>query len=178
MPALPSFPKSYTVEIVRSDGARGIAYVDGWTQRLELYPERGQPTILICRQDKQLIWSLSPHTKTYSQTKIPGGLERVVDPDSFFDWREDGSETIDGCRCLKFIGVLGQAHKPVGSAHSVCFVDHNTGMRRRVIRYDITGKQALTTDFLKPRIGPPPSDIFEVPADYKRGYPRRQRADG
>jgi outer membrane lipoprotein-sorting protein len=178
MPILPPFPKSYTVEMVRSDGDRTMLYVDGWTRRLEMYPKTGQSTIVISRPDKRVIWSLCPETKTYSQAKLPAGLERAFDPDTLYDWSEDGAEMIDGRRCRRFIGIYREARGPIGDAHEVCFVDAKTGMRRRVVSYDVKGKQALTIDYLNSKVGPPRRDTFEMPEGYKRGYHRRKRVDG
>jgi hypothetical protein len=178
MPALPPFPKSYTAEMVRSDGDRTMLYVDGWTRRLEMYPKVGQSSIIISRQDKRVIWSLSPDTKTYSQAKMPDGMERAFDPDTLYDWSEDGTEKIDGRRCRRFIGRYREARGPIGDAHEVCFVEAKAGMRRRVDSYDMKGKLVATIDYLNAKVGPPPRQVFEMPDGYKRGYHRRKRVVG
>jgi outer membrane lipoprotein-sorting protein len=178
MPPLPPFPKSYSAEMVRSDGNRSVLYVDGWTRRLEFYPKSGQPSVVISRADKRVIWSLSPDTKTYSQTKMPAGMERAFDPDTLYDWSEDGIEMIDGRRCRRFVGRYREASGPIGDAHEVCLVDAETGMRRRVMTFDVKGKLALTIDYLNAKVGAPPRHFFEMPGGYKRGYHRRRRVDG
>jgi hypothetical protein len=76
MTTLPPFPKSYTAEMVGSDGDRTMLYVDGWMRRLEMYPKSGKLSIVISPSDKRVFWSLSPDTRTYSQAKMPNGMER------------------------------------------------------------------------------------------------------
>ena len=164
--------------MICSDGDRTMLYVDGWTRRLEMYPKTGQPTIVISRQDKRLIWSLSPDTMTYTQAKMPDGMERSFDPATLSDWSEDGIEMIDGRRCRRFVGRYRQASGPIGDAHEVCLIDIKTGMRRRMMSFDVNGKLAQTIDYLNAKVGPPPRDVFEMPEGYRRGYYRKRRVDG
>jgi hypothetical protein len=142
-----------------------------------MYPKNGQTSIIISRPDKRVIWSLSPDTMTYSQAKMPEGMERAFDPDTLYDWSEDGVEMIDGRKCRKFVGRYQQASGPIGDAYEICLIDAKTGMRRRVMTFDMKGKLALTIDCLNTKVGPPPRDIFEMPEGYKRGYHRRRRVD-
>lgn len=174
MPTLPPLPKSYSAEMARSDGDRSLLFVDGWTRRLEFYPKSGQPSIVISRADKRVIWSLSLETKTYSETKMPAGMERAFNPDTLYDWCEDGVEMIDGRMCRRFVGRHREASGPIGDAHEVCFVDADTGMRRRVLTFDVKGTLALTIDYLNAKVGAPSPDLFEMP----EGYKRRRRVDG
>lgn len=178
MSPLPPFPESYTTEMVHSDGDRTLLYVDGWLRRLEMYPKGGRTSIIISRSDKRVIWSLTPDTKTYSQGKMPEGMERAFDPDTLYDWSEDGTETIDGRRCRRFVGRYRETGGRIGDAHEVCFVDAKTGMRRRVDSYDGKGKLVATIDYLNAKVGPPPRHVFEMPAGYKRSYHRRKRVIG
>jgi hypothetical protein len=176
MSTLPPLPARYSAEVVRSDGDRTILYVDGWMRRLEIYPKTGHPTIVISRPDKGVIWSFTPHAKTYSQAKLPRGLERAFDPDTLYDWTEDGTEMIDGRRCRRFVGRYREPSGPIGDAHEVCCVDSNTGMRRRVVSFDVNGDLALTIDYLNAKVGRPSLAVFEMPEGYKRGYHRRKRS--
>jgi hypothetical protein len=169
---------SFIAEMIRSDGDRTMLYVDGWMRRLERCPKSGRPSIFIWRPDKRVIWALAPDVKTYSQTKMPDDMERAFDPDAVCDWSENGTETIDGRKCRRFVGRYRKVSGPVGDAHEVCFVDVETGMRRRVATYDARGELALTVDYLNAKVGPPSRDVFEMPAGYKRGYNRRKRTDG
>ena len=173
MPTLPPLPKSYTAEVVRSDGDRMILYVDGWMRRVELYPKSGGPSIVISRPDKHVTWSLSPETKTYSQAKMPDGMERAFDADTLYDWCEKGMEMIDGRRCRRFVGRYHEAVGPVGKAHEVCFVDAKTCMPRRVVTHDAKGEIALTIDCVNAKVGIPPRRVFELPEGYKRSYRRK-----
>jgi hypothetical protein len=175
MPAIPPQPTQFAGEIVRSDGERSKVYVDGRMLRVERHLPAGQVSIIISRPDKRVIWALTPESKTYSQTKLPDNFERIIDPLTLCDWTEDGAEVIDGRRCRRFVGRYVEALGPAGSAHEICFVDAETGVRRRMITYDKNGKLALTVDCLNAVVGPPPRTVFEMPADYKRGYHRRAR---
>jgi hypothetical protein len=168
-------PTRYSAEIVRSDGGRTILYVDGWTRKLEMYPKTGRPSIVISRPDKGVIWSLTPDTKTYSQTKLPPELEHAFNPDTLCDWTEDGAEMIDGRKFRRFIGRYREASGPIGEAHEVCFVDAKNGMRRRMVTFNVNGERVLTIDCLNAKVGPPPREVFEMPEGYKRGYHRRTR---
>jgi hypothetical protein len=85
---------------------------------------------------------------------------------------------IDGRRCRRFIGIYREASGPLGDAHELYFIDAKTGMRRRVMTFDVKGKLVLTIDYLNAKIGPPPRDVFEIPQGYKRGYHRRRRFEG
>jgi outer membrane lipoprotein-sorting protein len=178
MHTLPPFPKRYTAEMVCSNGDRRMLYVDGLNMRMEEYPKTGDATILISRPDKHVIWSLSPNTKTYSQAKMPDGMERAFNPDTLYDWAEYGMETIDGRRCRRFVGRYKEARGPIGDAHEVCFVDAKTGMRRRMDSYDMKGKLVATIDYLNAKVGAPSWQVFEMPEGYKRGYHRRKRVVG
>ena len=175
MASLPPFPKRYTAEMVCSNGDRKMLYVDGFNMRMEEFPKTGAPTILISRMDKRVIWSLSTSTKTYSQTRLPDAMERAFNPDTLYDWTEDGMETIGGRRCRRFVGRYREARGPVGDAHEVCIVDARTGMRRRRDSHDVNGKLVATIDYLNAKVGPPPRQVFEMPEGYKRGYHRRKR---
>jgi hypothetical protein len=100
MPMLPPFPKSYKVETVRSDGrGRTMIYVDGDKKRFEDFTKAGQTEIVIFRRDLNVRWELYPDAKTYFQSKFDP-RKSVVNPDTFYDWNEDGFEIINGRRCL------------------------------------------------------------------------------
>ncbi len=177
METLPPLPTRFTAELTRSDGERTILYIDGWMRRLDMHPKIGPPTIVISRPDKGVIWSLDPLNKTYSQAKLPNGLERAFNPDSLYEWTEDGARTIDGRRHRKFVGRYRAAQAPIGKAREVCYVDAATGMRRRVESYDTKGKLALTIEYLNAKLRKPSRAVFEMPAGYKRGYHRRRRIE-
>lgn len=164
--------------MVCSNGDRKMLYVDGLKMRMEDHPKAGDETILISRPDRHVIWSLSPHTKTYSQAKMPDGMDCAFNPDTLYDWTEDGTETIDGRRCRRFIGRYLDARGPIGEAQEVCFVEAKTGMRRRVDSYDMKGKLVATIDYLNASVGASPRQVFEMPEGYKRGYHRRKRVVG
>src|SRR5262245_52783817 len=174
MPSIPPLPKQFSAEMICSDGDRTMIYVDNWTRRLDMYPKTSHPRIVINHPDKEVIWSLTPHTKTYSQSKLPRGLERAFDPDTLYDWREEGTEIIDGRIHRRFVGRYRQTRTPIGDAREVCFVDARTGMRRRVDSYDKRGKLVLTIDYRNAKVGRPPRKVFDMPAGYKRGYRRRK----
>jgi hypothetical protein len=165
------------VEVVRSDGDRILLYVNGWMRRLDMYPKAGDPTIVISRPDKRVIWSLTPRNKTYSQAKLPSALDRVFNPDKLYNWNEDGIKTIDGRRHRRFVGRYSETRIPLGKAREECFIDATTGMRRRVDSYDEKGKLVSRIDYLNAKVGRPPRPVFNMPAGYKRGYHRRKRID-
>lgn len=164
--------------MVCSNGDRKVLYVDGLNMRMEEFPKAGAPTILISSADKRVIWLLSPSTKTYSQTRMRDGMERAFNPDTLYDWTENGTETIGGCRCRRFVGRYRSAQGPIGDAHEVCFIDAKTGMRRRRDSYDVNGKLVATIDYLNAKVGRPPRQVFEMPDGYKRAYHRRKRVVG
>jgi hypothetical protein len=177
MPTLPPLPKSYVVEVVRSNGDRAMLYVNGWMRRLDMHPKAGKPSIVISRPDKGVIWSLTPHSKTYSQAKLAGGLDCVFNPDKLYDWNENGATTIDGRRHRRFVGRYSETRIPLGKAREECFIDATTGMRRRVDSYDKKGNLVLRIDYLNAKVGRSPRPVFNMPTGYKRGYHRRKRID-
>jgi hypothetical protein len=134
---------------------------------------RGQYFYQSARQG--VIWSLTPESKTYSQTKFPDNYGRFLDPRTRCDWTEEGIEIIEGRRCRRFVGHYLDALGPVGSAHEICFIDAETGVHSRVVTYDKEGKLALTVDCLNAVVGPPPRSVFEMPEGYKRAYHKRKR---
>ena len=152
-----------------------MLYIDGWMRRVEFYPKTGYPTIVISRPDKRVIWSLSPDTKTYSQAKMPDGIERAFDPDTLYDWSEDGTQMIGRRRYKRFVGRYREPRGSIGDAREVCLVDAKTGMRRRVDSYDVKGKLVMTIEYLSAKVGPPPRQVFKMPEGYKRAYHRRKR---
>jgi hypothetical protein len=115
---------------------------------------------------------------TYSQAKMPDGMDRPFNPDTLYDWSEDGTEVIDGRRCRRFVGRYREARCPIGGAHEVCFVDAKTGMRRRADSYDEKGEFVARLEYLNAKVGPPPRHVFEMPEGYKRGYHKRKRVVG
>lgn len=175
MRTIPPLPKRFSAEVIRSDGDRTLIYVDGWSKRLDIYPKTGHPSIVISRPDKEVIWSLAPHTKTYCQSKLPRGFERAFNPDTLYAWTEEGTEKIDDRIYRRFVGRYRETRTPIGAARDVCFVDRRTGMRRRVDSYDKRGKLVLRIDYLNAKIGRLPGNVFEIPPGYKRSYDRRKR---
>lgn len=173
MVTLPPLPERFTAELTRSDGDRTTLYMDGWMRRLDMHPKIGPPTIVISRPDKGVIWSLDPITKTYSQAKLPTELERAFNPDSLYDWVEDGTDIIDRRKHRMFIGRYRAPEAPAGNAREVYFIDAATGMRRRVESYDRRGRLALTIEYLNAKLGKPPRTVFDMPPGYKRGYHRK-----
>lgn len=163
MATLPPFPESYSVEIVRSDGARSVVYVDGETRRVEKYPKKGNPMILVSRADEGVIWSLSADGKTCTRVPKPAGGKGVVDPDALLDWTEDGEESIEGRRCRRFVGRSLETSRSSGGAHEVCYVDAETGIPRRKVTFDAKGEVGVTIDYVNVRMGPPPRVVFELP---------------
>ena len=131
-------------------------------------PNTGEISILIGRPDKGVLWSLTPHNKTYSQKTLP---KREPGFDDIYDWTEDGSAVIDGRKCRRFVGRHRDTSVTV-DAHQVCFVDVKTGMHRRIVGY-VKGEAALTIDYLSSAVGPLPSRLFEMPKGYKRAYHHR-----
>jgi outer membrane lipoprotein-sorting protein len=165
MSMLPPFPKSFTAEAVRSDQeGRLMIYVDGEKKRFVTYSKSGQTEIHISRpvnKHKIIIWKLDPKTKTYSQTKTSADVH-VINPDTLYDWREDGVEMIGGRRCQKFIGKDPETCAPFLDANEICFVDAKTGMRRRMVTYNLEGTLVLTVDYLNAKIGSLPKSLFET----------------
>ncbi len=172
---LPPLPPQFSAEIVRSDGDRTKVYLDGSMRRIEMYFQAGQSNIIITRPDKGLMWSLEPEAKTYSQSRLPKGLDRLLDPDTLCEWTLDGTAVIDGHQCRRFVGRYRGQTGPIGEAYELCFVDVKTQMRRRMVTFDLKGKRALTIDYLNSVVGPPPRAVFELPEGYKRGYHRRKK---
>jgi hypothetical protein len=166
-------PKRYSAKLVGSDGDHTMLYVNGWMRRLEFYPRIGRPNIVISRPDKGVIWSLDPQTKTYSQAKLPLHLEGAFDPDTLYDWTEDGTEIIDGRKCRRFVGRYRGPKGPTEEVE-ICYVDARAGMRRRVSAYDEKGKLVPVMDYLNAKVGAPPRNIFDMPEGFKRAYDRRK----
>src|SRR5450756_282492 len=133
MATLPPFPKSYKCEIVRSDDRiRMVAYVDADKKRFEEINKTGQLEIEIYRRDLSIMWELYPHAKTYFQSKLD--LRKpVVNPDTFYDWKEEVFKIINKRKCRKFVGREPESCWPYDDAREICFVDVLTGMRRRAI---------------------------------------------
>ena len=102
--ALPSLPKQFSAEIVRSDGDRIVVYIDAWMRRIDMYSKNGHSSIVITRPDKGVVWTLSAQDRTFYETKLPkADLEALTDPDSLCEWVAEGDELIDGRKCLRFL---------------------------------------------------------------------------
>jgi len=164
-------PQQYSGEAIRSDeGVPSKSYVDGWIRRIEI-PQKNR--IVISRPDKGLIWMLDTQAQTYSQSKLPKGIDHAFNPDTLYEWTQEGSKNIDGHRYLRFVGRPKDPE--AGDAHELCFIDPKTHVRRRVIAFNKKGEQVLTIDALNVVVGPPPRHIFDMPEGYKRAYHRRKR---
>jgi hypothetical protein len=150
------------------NGDRIVLHVHGVLERLEMYPRKRPAIITIRRPDLGVEWSFSLHTNIYSEKVLPPGsestppeiLEGILDQ----DWSDDGTEMIDDRSCLRLVGryrnaLLGR------DSHTVCYVDAQTGMRRRESCYDVIGELVATTDYLP---APPPLSHFELPEGCKR----------
>jgi hypothetical protein len=116
-------------------------------------------------------WSLSPHTNTYSEVKLPpemdAALEQELDRFLSEEWNEDGTEMIDAHLCRRYVGRYREpGFKLAGEARTVCYIDTQTGLRRREYNYDAKGDLVATIDY---SAGPPPRTVFELPAGCKRG---------
>ena len=158
MGTLPQRPKHYSAKVVRSDGEPiQFVYADGWKGRQETHFPDGRTKILISRPDKGVIWTLSPETKAYSQVKFTRDMvtkaTRFIE--SLYDWRADGTETIGGRRCLRFVGTYRSEAGPPGAAHEVHYIDAKTHMARRFVTFNLKGKKALTVDYLNVLLGRP-----------------------
>ena len=169
---LPPFPKSYKCEMVRSDDRiRTVAYIDGDKKRFDETNKMGQPEIVIYRRELGVMWKLYPHTKTYFQSKLDL-RRRVVNPDTFYDWKEEGFKIINKRKCRRFVGREPESCWPYDDAREIYFIDAETGMRRRAITYNLVGTLCLTVDWLNAEVGPQPKAIFEVPKNFRRVYRR------
>jgi len=175
MPTVPPLPKDYSAEMICPDGDRTVLYVRGVMERFEMYPKTRPPRIAIRRPDKGVEWSLLPHTNTYSETVLPSASEfrdiaatlgRMLEQ----EWKDDGTEMIAGRRCWKFVGWNREAIFSRDS-HIVCYVDAQTGTRRRECHYDVSGELVATIDYLA---GSPPRRLFELPEGCKRVYHSRK----
>lgn len=178
MSAPPQCPKHYSAKVVRSDGEPiQLVYADGRKGRQETHFGDGRTKILISRPDKGAIWALTPETKTYSQVKFTEDMVKKAARfiQSLYDWKADGAETIDGRRCLRFVGRYSPETGTSGAAHEVHYIDAKTHMPRRFMTFNLKGKKALTVDYLNVVLGPLPPELFEIPPGYKRGYCKRNR---
>ena len=160
---LPPHPEKYSAEIVRSDGLIKRVFVNEWMRRIE-----SGGTITIFRPDKEVIWFLKPTEKLYNERKMRvKTVERVLNPESLCDWTNAGTEAINGRECHKFVGKYKfSADKQ--EAYEICYVEVDSGIRRREVTFNKNGKQVLVVDSLNVQIGPPDSKVFEVPKDYKK----------
>jgi outer membrane lipoprotein-sorting protein len=178
MDTLPQRPKRYSAKVVRSDGEPVcFVYADGPKGRLETYSADGRTKVVISRPDKGVVWTLTPETRSYSQAKFTEDMVKKATRfiESTYEWKADGTEVIEGRRCLRFLGSYPPETGPPGSAHEVQYFDARTQMPRRFVTFDSNGKEALTVDYLDVVLRPPPSELFEIPTGYKRAYRRRTR---
>src|SRR5262245_10547994 len=143
MPTVPPLPKQYSAETVFPNGDRWVLHVHGVMERFEMYPKTGHASTAIHRPDKGVKWSLSPDANTYSEEVVPRESECAPPPEQ--EWNEDGTEMIAGRKCSRFVGRYREAiFRPNGDAankhqrpSTVCYVDAQSGMRRREIHYDV-----------------------------------------
>jgi hypothetical protein len=172
MSNLPPLLKQFSAELTRSDERqRTRVYVNGETERIETILPSGEISeIIISRSDKGYMRCFDPLNKTYRQVKLPKNLDRAFNPDTLWDWTEDGFETIDKRKCRRFIGRAQASKGAASKAYELCFIDAKTGMRRRMAGYIDKGKPGVVIDYLNAKVGPPPHGIFEFPEGYKRAY--------
>ena len=169
MPTVPPLPRQYSAQMVCPNGDRMVLHVHGVMERLEMYPRTRPAIIRIRRLDRGVEWSFSSQTNVYSEKVLPAASESSPPPviESILDrdWKDDGTEMIDDRSCSRLVGryraaLLGR------DSYTVCYVDAQTGMRRRENSYDVNGELVATTDYLP---GPPPASLFELPEGSKRG---------
>ena len=117
---------------------------------------------IIVRRDKQLSWTLNPKAKTYSEKAmtaeelkmalgdIPGEVSRT----------RIGSERILGYNCVKY-QVTFRSMRGTDTAFLWQADSLGIPIRTEVPNFAISELRNI-------RVGPQPSDLFEVPADYRK----------
>jgi hypothetical protein len=181
MPTVQPLPKQYSAETFFPNGDRWVLHAHGVMERFEMFPKTGPALISIRRPDKGVEWSLSPDTNAYSETVVPPESEFAPPPP--LEWNDDGTEMIAGHQCWRFVGryrealfrLNGEAANKRQQARTVCYVDVQTGMRRREIHYDVNGELVATTDYWPDS---PPANLFELPEGWKPGDPGRKGVGG
>jgi hypothetical protein len=156
-------PKQYSAETVCPNGERIVLHVHGVMERLELHRKTGPTRITIRRPDQGVEWSLSANANTCSEAALPSvsdptplpALEQLLAE----EWTEDGTEMIAGRPCRRWVGRFREPQLGRGN-RTVCYVDAETGLRRREDHFDDRGELVGTTNY-SPDL--PPASLFELP---------------
>jgi hypothetical protein len=166
--SLPQLPRAYSRETVRSDGSVTRIFTDGVRSRIDGNDGDGKPkTITISRPDLGVAWSVDPKLNIYNESKVSAAdYDQVANPEDGEEWEEEGTEVVGGVECKRYRGTRKGSDSSL--AHTMIFVDPNTGIRHRTVTFDKTGKQRLVIETKAVKMGPPDASVFELPAGCKK----------
>jgi len=170
---LPALPAEYSASLVRSDGDRSRIALRSDRRRVETEFKNGQRHIVITRGDLGVGWiwqNFDPWLETPLDLRA---VAAVADPSLGLSWRAVGDIEIDGQVCRHFVGSQVES----GGTVQDCFVLPN-GIRRRTVTYCADGTVGLTIDTVDATVGPPPLDVFDLPAGAAVLRVGRRRSEG
>jgi hypothetical protein len=168
---LPGLPAEYAATLVRSDGDRTRIALRSDRRRVETEFKDGRRHIVIARGDLGVGWvwqDSDPWLETPLDWRaVAGG----GDPSQALSWTEAGMAEIDGQPCRHFVGSPDGS----GGVQQECFV-LSSGIRRRTVSYRTDGTVGIVIDCLDVLVGPPPPEVFELPAGANVARDRRSRS--
>ncbi|MEM7315563.1 MAG: hypothetical protein AAF497_20680, partial [Planctomycetota bacterium] len=162
--AFPDRPAGYFLEIEVSDGKVSREYVNGELQRIESYrPGVELPRLQIYRPDKGIGWTCSAGEKTLTQVSFSARLEAFADHlASKVVWQNQGAETVDGIRCIRFVGK----RRSDGKLYEEVFIEVENGLPVRMVSYNLRGEVVATSKRTGFDLRSPDLSLFEVPDGY------------
>jgi hypothetical protein len=169
--APPPAPEAYSATIRRSDGGVTKLWITSVQKRIEYYLGDQLQSVIISDSEAREIRNYTPATRECLVTPMPPPGTEVWHPDGDAKLTPETSEMIDGRPCTRF-GV-DHGH----GTTELRWYDEGTGLHRRVQTFDLTGKPALTLDWLDVQIGTPPSSVFNPLPGYREFKipPQRRR---
>lgn len=127
----------------------------------------GQPSIIIMRGDRDLVWTVMPQQRMVMEMRMahdvtdPMNIE-IPDPDSWVMERL-GREAVNGIPATKYRVATDDGAKTRMRGH-MWVSDHGIPVRTDLE----TGGERILMELRNLVVGPQPAALFEPPADYQR----------
>lgn len=161
-PARPIPPLSADELVTEGDRHRTVKFYATEKAFRSEGQEDGRPFIIIVRLDQNLVWTLSPANKTYSETPMSfgGGLASLEQRVPQAGCRPQGEEKVGGYLCVKeqcSVTVEGKTYSEtrwVATQLGGLVMKHTDGVQ--------------TIEIGAVKLGPQDPALFEVPGGYRK----------
>lgn len=128
----------------------------------------GKKTVTIVRQDKKVIWILTPEDKTYMEMKLGQGGERQGDLSGYkTDLTTIGPDTVNGIRTTKNkIFMTGPKGEKLAGFSWI--TKEGIVVKMDAIAVDKSSKERIKSELTNLKIGRQEPSLFEIPEGYSK----------